>query len=185
MWTEDEREVDDDSPSPASSETDSDGEMAPKRNRARSLSLRRRAAARSRSSTMAPAPTLAALALVRPGSRSSMRTVTAHDDADYEHPLSSAAPPASASRVTSVGMSDGLFGPSTDPQDVYVRSCVRRRVGEVREVIRGALREALEEYAEVGDVQTCATMVLVAATELQIGQQRAQLFVEAYVGMWS
>ncbi|KAH9977109.1 hypothetical protein BGW80DRAFT_1287386 [Lactifluus volemus] len=192
MWTEDEREVDDDSPSPASSETDSDGATAPKRIRARSLSLRRRAATRGRSSTtvVSPNPELTVAALERPGSRSSMRTVTAHDDADYEH-VAPSAPQTGTPRVASAGMSDGLFGSSTDPhhanslalatQDVYVRNSVRRRVEEVKEAIRGALLEALEEYAEVGDVQTCAMMALIASTELQIGQQRAQMFVEAYI----
>jgi hypothetical protein len=132
---------------------------------------------------MAPAPTNAP-ALVRPGSRSSTRTVTAHDDADCT--------PAGASRVASAGMSDGLFGSSTDPhanaldaQDVYVRDSVRRRAEEVREAIRGALRDALEEYAGAGDVQTCAMMALVASTELRMGQQRALSFVEAYIGTWS
>ncbi|KAI0255369.1 hypothetical protein BJV78DRAFT_1279536 [Lactifluus subvellereus] len=153
-WTEDEGEFDDDSPSPASSETDSDDEAAPKRIRARSLSLRRCAATRSRSATMAAAPTPAP-ALVRPGSRSSTRTVTTHDETDHEHLQS--APPGGASRIASAGMSDGLFGSSTDPranaldaQDVYVHDSVRRRVEEMREAIRGALREALEEYAEPG-----------------------------------
>ncbi|KAI0255356.1 hypothetical protein BJV78DRAFT_1273608 [Lactifluus subvellereus] len=186
-WTEDEGEFDDDSPSPASSETDSDDETAPKRIRARSLSLRRRAATRSRSATMAAPPTPAP-APVRPGSRSSTRTVTAHDEADHEHLQS--APPDGASRVASAGMSDGLFGSGTDPhanaldaQDVYVHDSVRRRVAEVREAIRGALREALEEYAEAGDVQTCAMMALVASTELRMGQRRALSFVEAYIDL--
>lgn len=67
-------------------------------------------------------------------------------------------------------------------QDVYVRSTVRRRLEDVREVIRAALREALEERAEAGDVQTCTMVALVASEELRIGTRRVQLFVEAYVG---
>jgi len=91
-------------------------------------------------------------------------------------------------------MSDGLFGSSAerangdallDAQDVHVRNAVRRRVQDVREAIRYALREALEERAEAGDVQTCAMMALVASEELRIGTQRVQLFVEAYIGACS
>ena len=193
-WTEDEREVDDDSPSPASTETESEGETARKQIRARSLSLRRRNSARSRSSTLAlPPPILAAPPLQRPGSRSSTRTVTAHDDAaaDHEHfPPGATCTSRVASRVASAGMSDGLFGSGTvassdasDTRDVYVRNEVQRRVEEVREVIRKALQDALEEYAGAGDVQTCAMMALVASRELGLGRRRVQLFVEAYIGM--
>ena len=86
-------------------------------------------------------------------------------------------------------MSDGLFGSGTlpsadalDTRDVYVRNEVQRRVDEVQEVIRKALQEALEEYADSGDVQTCAMMALVASRELGLGRQRVQLFMEAYIG---
>jgi WD repeat-containing protein 24 len=209
-WTEDEREVDDDSPSPASSDTESD-EAAPTRTRTRSQSLRRRAARRRSCSATRARPPVAVsttqlplagavspLVLARPGSRSSTRTVTAHDDGEHE-PFLPPAQTASSSRVASAGksISDGLFGPSADPhgyglgrehgdslgvQDVYVRSTVRRRLEDVREAIRAALREALEERAEAGDVQTCAMVALVASEELRIGTRRVQLFVEAYVG---
>ncbi|KAN0107163.1 hypothetical protein V8E52_010470, partial [Russula decolorans] len=198
-WTEDEREADDDSPSPASTETESDGEMAPMRTRARSQSLRRRASRRSsRSGTrVAPGPTqpvpilAAAHTLPRPNSRSSMRTVTAHDDGDHE-PFLPSAQLTNASRVTSVTMSlsDGLFGSGKDShrdgaaleaQDVYVRNSMRRRVEDVREAICCALREALDERAEAGDVQTCAMVVLVAEGLLRIGSLRVQMFVEAYI----
>ena len=186
-WTEDEREIDEDSPSPASSETESDGETARKRIRSRSLSLRRRTGARSRSTTLAAPPVLPPPLLQRPGSRSSTRTVTAHDDADHEQVAISTS--RVGSRVTSAGVSDGLFGsctfPSSDVSDtrnVYVRNEVQRRVEEVREVIRKALQEALEEYADTGDVQTCAMMALVASKELGLGRRRVQVFVEAYIG---
>ena len=186
-WTEDEREVDEDSPSPASTETESEGESARKQIRTRSQSLRRRTGTRSRSSTLAAPPTPAP-PLQRPGSRSSTRTVTAHDDADHEHfPPVATVTSRVASRVASIGVSDGLFGtaPSTDAsdtRDVYARNEVQRRVEEVREVIRKALQEALEEYADAGDVQTCAMMALVASRELGLGRLRVQLFVEAYIG---
>jgi hypothetical protein len=130
--------------------------------------------------------------------------VTAHDD-EHESFLPPTQP-TSASRVTSGGMSlsmsDGLFGPSctdhpphshghgngtvdaqdSDAQDIYVRDSVWRRVHDVREAIRVALQEALEERAEAGDVQTCAVMALVASEELRIGARRVQRFVEAYIG---
>jgi hypothetical protein len=198
-WTEDEREVDDDSPSPASTETESDGEMAPMRTRARSQSLRRRAGRRSSHSATrvaAPGPiqpvpiSAAAHVLPRPSSRSSLRTVTAHDDGDHE-PFIPSAQLTNDSRVTSVtkSLSDGLFGSgkdshgaALDAQDVYVRNSVRRRVEDVREAICCALREALDERAEAGDVQTCAMVTLVAEGVLRIGTHRVQLFVEAYIG---
>ncbi|KAI0003209.1 hypothetical protein BJV74DRAFT_812265 [Russula compacta] len=201
-WTEDEREVDDDSPSPASSETESDFETAPARTRARarSQSLRRRVARRgsvsatrvavavgsTQAATGAAAAAVSPLVLARPGSRSSMRTVTAHDDGGGEHEpfLPPPARPTSASRVASVGksVSDGLYGSGAgadcdassssllNAQDVYMRNSVRRRV-----------EDALEERAEVGDVQTCAMMALVASEALRIGTRRVQLFVEAYI----
>ena len=191
-WTEDERDIDEDSPSPASTETESEGETARKhRVRARSLSLRRRAGPRSRSSTLAPPPIPVSPLQQRPGSRSSTRTVTAHDDADHEHfPPVPTGSSRVASRVASAGVSDGLFGSGTvppssdasDTRDVYVRNEVQRRVEEVREVIRKALQEALEEYADAGDVQTCAMMAVVASRELGLGRRRVQLFVEAYIG---
>jgi len=122
-----------------------------------------------------------------------MRTVTAHDDGDHE-PFIPSAQLTNASRVTSVTMSlsDGLFGSGKDSrgdgaaleaQDVYVRNSVRRRVEDVREATCCALREALDERAEAGDVQTCAMVVLVAEGMLRIGTLRVQLFVEAYIGM--
>jgi SEA/GATOR complex protein SEA2/WDR24 len=199
-WAEDERDVDDDSPSPASTETESDGEIAPMRTRTRSQSLRRRAARRSSHSAtrVAPGPTqpapipAQAHVLARPSSRSSMRTVTAHDDGDHE-PFLPSAQLTNASRVTSVAMSlsDGLFGSGKDSdgddaaltQNVYVRNRVHRRIEDVRDAICCALREALDERAEAGDVQTCAMVALVASGVLRIGTQRVQLFVEAYIGM--
>jgi hypothetical protein len=91
-----------------------------------------------------------------------------------------------------MSLSDGLFGSgkdshtrdgaALDAQDVYVRNSVRRRVEDVREAICCALREALDERAEAGDVQTCAMVVLVAEGMLRIGSLRVQLFVEAYIG---
>jgi hypothetical protein len=195
-WTEDEREADDDWPSPASSDTESDVATAPTRPRARSQSLRRRAARRSsRSATRGPSgpmqiPPVSALVLARPSSRSSMRTVTALDDGEHES-FFPQGQPTNASRVASVGMSvsDGLFGSGADPhgdasdvQDIHARNNVRRRVEDVREAIRCALQEALEDRAEAGDVQTCAMMVLVAPEGLLIGPRRVQLFVEAYIG---
>ncbi len=118
-----------------------------------------------------------------------MRTVTAHDDGDHDAFLPSAQL-TSASRVTSVTMSlsDGLFGSGNDShgdwdaQDVYVRNSVRRRVEDVREAICCALREALDERAGAGDVQTCAMVALVAEGVLRIGTQRVQMFIEAYIG---
>ena len=134
----------------------------------------------------------AAHVLPRPSSRSSMLTVTAHGDGDHE-PFLPSAQLTNASRVTSVtkSLSDGLFGSGNDShrdgaaldaQDVYVRNSVRRRAEDVREAICYALREALDERAEAGDVQTCAMLVLVAEGMLRIGTLRVQQFVEAYIG---
>ncbi|KAI0263800.1 hypothetical protein BC834DRAFT_1042684 [Gloeopeniophorella convolvens] len=189
-WTEDEREADDDSPSPASTETESEDGSAPKRIRARSLSQRRRVKTRSRSSTLA-APQTPAPPLVKQGSRSSMRTVTAHDDADHERSAAAIQPAGAsrvASRVASIGVSDGLFGSNDDNllgpedmQEVWARNEIRRRVEEVREATWVALREALEECAGNGDVQTCAMMALVAPKDLRMSEQRVKRFLEAYI----
>lgn len=124
-----------------------------------------------------------------------MRTVTAHDDGDHE-PYLPSAQLTNASRVTSVTMSlsEGLFGSGNDSrgdgaaldaQDVYVRNSMRRRVEDVREAICCALREALDERAEAGDVQTCAMVALVAEGVLRIGSRRVQQFVEAYIGLFA
>ncbi|KAI9433933.1 hypothetical protein H4582DRAFT_2112706 [Lactarius indigo] len=57
----------------------------------------------------------------------------------------------------------------------------QQHADEVRDVIRKALQEALEEYADAGDVQTCAMMALVASKELGLNRRRVQRFVEAYI----
>ena len=93
-----------------------------------------------------------------------------------------------------MSLSEGLFGSGNDSrgdgaaldaQDVYVRNSMRRRVEDVREAICCALREALDERAEAGDVQTCAMVALVAEGVLRIGSRRVQQFVEAYIGLFA
>ena len=102
-----------------------------------------------------PAPIAVAMHVQpRPSSRSSMRTVTAHDDGDHE-PFLPSAQLTNDSRVTSITMSlsDGLFGSgkkdshrdsaTLDAQDIYVRNSVRRRVEEVGQNFRDTLLHIL------------------------------------------
>ncbi|KAF8441042.1 hypothetical protein L210DRAFT_3645285 [Boletus edulis BED1] len=53
---------------------------------------------------------------------------------------------------------------------------------QLREAGWRALRKALEEYADEGDVQMCAMLALVARDELKLELCRTIQFVEAYVG---
>ncbi|KAF8886054.1 hypothetical protein CPB84DRAFT_1787859 [Gymnopilus junonius] len=50
-----------------------------------------------------------------------------------------------------------------------------------REATLGALKMAVEEFADEGDVQLCAMLSLVAPNELRISRTRASRFVESYI----
>ncbi|EPQ54919.1 WD40 repeat-like protein [Gloeophyllum trabeum ATCC 11539] len=60
---------------------------------------------------------------------------------------------------------------------------VRERERKLREVGWSALRDSLEVFADMGDVQTCAMLCMVAPNELRVGKERVVRFLEAYIGL--
>jgi hypothetical protein len=58
---------------------------------------------------------------------------------------------------------------------------VTEEEAQLREAAWRALREAIEEFAEAGDVQMCAMLALIAAKELGISRRRGLQFLEAYI----
>ncbi|KAF9235674.1 hypothetical protein BU15DRAFT_89510 [Melanogaster broomeanus] len=198
-WAEEEEEEskgrnesDEASPSPVS--TDSDGEHSEddsdpvkshstSRSRSGKNSNARRIKSRSRSSTVAslaatpilspavssPNSTPAASqhngAVPRRGSQSSIQTVLAASIRDQDED------------AAAKDSEDGL-GEEKDPASWAEMSYERKLEAGWR-----ALRDALEKYADKGDVQMCAMLSLVAPEELNIQLGRTMQFVEAYVDM--
>ncbi|TFK63945.1 WD40 repeat-like protein [Pluteus cervinus] len=212
-WAEDddgEENNDDDevSPSPGSTDTESSGDdLYPKR--PRSMKSRRdsfRVKSRSRSSTVASlaAPKIPHL-LAHQESFSSIRTVTAGEVSFREVEFSTSGvkseeptrePPSAHSRQKSQALSDlslGFFGREQVHEEfIEPHGTTERRADivwteeeRVRELGWEALRTALEELADQGDVQTCAMMSIIAPTELGLGERRAIRFLESYVDILS
>ncbi|KAI9462992.1 hypothetical protein HD554DRAFT_2206502 [Boletus coccyginus] len=201
-------EEDEASPSPVSSDTDgersddTEGEVQQRAvtmklrsgSRKNSIALARRLKSRSRSSTVAslaapvvsptrsspsrpptdsPKPLYSVIR--RAGSQSSIGTVIAasvHEQGDE----------------LAVMDSGKHLGGDREPAS-WTEMSHRQRVavveeeGQLREAGWRALREALEEYADEGDVQMCAMLALVAPEELELELGRTIQFVEAYVDM--
>ncbi|KAJ6623550.1 hypothetical protein B0H10DRAFT_2010419 [Mycena sp. CBHHK59/15] len=55
----------------------------------------------------------------------------------------------------------------------------------IREMTWEILREAMDGFADEGDVQTCAMLAIVAPHELRIGPQRSLRFLESYIDLLS
>ncbi|KAF8838899.1 hypothetical protein BDN67DRAFT_970862 [Paxillus ammoniavirescens] len=202
-------EDDEASPSPVSTDTDgelTEGESDPDaghrpvrvkahsttRSRSRKNSNARRLKSRSRSSTVAslaapllspafsspsgtPIPSQHDGTVPREGSQSSIQTVIAvsvrdqDSDAvvnDFQEESCRETEPASWAE-----MSTGRKIATTEEER------------QLRLAGWQALRDALEEYADQGDVQMCAMLSLVAPEELQVGLGRMMQFVEAYIDM--
>ncbi|KAJ8457468.1 hypothetical protein ONZ45_g18301 [Pleurotus djamor] len=199
-WTEDEGDADmeseeDGTPSPQSTDTESDGSSSPKRRV--SVSRVRRSSAhyksRSRSSTVA---SLAAPQLMRPlikhDSQSSIRTVTKGDVSFREQGPPSAVLPDSAPAALNNGhrnVSATHSFAEASHDDVNSEQLSARRFDIVdaeekkfREIAKDALVQAVESYADEGDVQMCAMMALIAPEELGISAKRAARFIDAYIG---
>ncbi|KAF9220562.1 hypothetical protein BS17DRAFT_787288 [Gyrodon lividus] len=203
-------EDDEASPSPVS--TDTDGERSEEesdsdarqrtvrvkshsvtRSRSRKNSNARRIKSRSRSSTVASlaAPLLSPSFsspgasgtpvssqhnedVTRRGSQSSIQTVIAVSIRDQDN-------------VTAQNLQRNSGGgkdfPSWAEMSTGRKVAVTEEEYQLRDAGWRALRDALEEYANEGDVQMCAMLSLVAPEELHIQLGRTTQFVEAYVDM--
>ncbi|KAJ7109490.1 hypothetical protein C8R44DRAFT_289695 [Mycena epipterygia] len=58
---------------------------------------------------------------------------------------------------------------------------VQAEEDNIREMTWEILREAMESFADQGDVQTCAMLAVIAPKELHIGPQRTLRFLESYI----
>ncbi|KAF9475478.1 hypothetical protein BDN70DRAFT_883675 [Pholiota conissans] len=62
---------------------------------------------------------------------------------------------------------------------------IRAEDKRFRETTLGALKGALEEFADEGDVQMCAMLALVSPKELDISQSRVERFLDSYIELLS
>lgn len=209
-WTEDEddggKEDEDDEASPSPGSTDSDGEghsgrdsecstrlrkvgvkaASVTRTRSRKNSTTKRLKSRARSATVAvlaaslPSPAQSASEsshLVKQTSCSSIRTVTAGSVREQDQ---------NTGLIHHDGDASHADEESDDYQAWHGMTESRRRVvmeeeAQFRDAAWHALRGAVEEFAEAGDVQMCAMLTLVAAKELGISRRRGLQFLEAYI----
>ncbi|KAG2077771.1 hypothetical protein BDR04DRAFT_1064549 [Suillus decipiens] len=209
-WTEDEdgggKEDEDDEASPSPGSTDSDGEghsgrdsegstrlrkvgvkaASVTKTRSRKNSTVKRLKSRARSATVAvlaaslPSPAQSASEsshLVKQASCSSIRTVTAGSVREQD-------------QNTGLMHHDGDASQADEEPDGYQawrgmtesrRRAVMEEEAQLREAAWHALRGAVEEFAEAGDVQMCAMLTLIAAKELGISRRRGLQFLEAYI----
>ncbi|KAH9931931.1 uncharacterized protein B0H18DRAFT_1083425 [Fomitopsis serialis] len=207
-WTDEEDEdEDDESPSPGSSSDSDAPSPRPKLKRSRTKSAAR-SRTRSRSSTVASLAVHASSPkLVRQGSSTSIRTVIAsstpgQDDRegglqreetvrDLGNPITSTKTSPNHKRARSTAFADdGKLGLShNNAEDIACSShghaeCserAREAESNYRDLGWSALRDALEDFAEQGDIQMCALLALVARKELKISAMRTSRFVEAYI----
>ncbi|KIJ61068.1 hypothetical protein HYDPIDRAFT_97184 [Hydnomerulius pinastri MD-312] len=206
-------EEDEASPSPGSTDTDgehsedeSDTEAkrrivrvkanSASRSRSRKNSNAKRMKSRSRSSTVAslaapllsptvsspPAPSAPpgspqqSRAVVRRGSQSSVQTVIAGSIRDQEHD------------VAAKDSEQNPGGHEQEPEN-WSEMSDQRKVTVTKEEHQlhkagwRALQDALEEYADEGDIQMCAMLSLIAPKELNIELGRTVQFVEAYIDL--
>ncbi|KAG1739394.1 uncharacterized protein EDB91DRAFT_1134938 [Suillus paluster] len=208
-WTEDEddggKEHGDDEASPSPGSTDTDGEghsgrdsecstrpqtirvkaASVSRTRPRKNSAAKRLKSRTRSATVAalaassPSPVYTVSEsphLAKQASHSSIRTVTAGSVQQEQN--------------SGLGHHDEDAMQADAESDEYQawhdmtesrRHAVMEEEAQLREAAWHALRDALEEFAEAGDVQMCAMLALIAAKELEISRRRGLQFLEAYI----
>ncbi|KAL1761750.1 hypothetical protein FB107DRAFT_200662 [Schizophyllum commune] len=174
---------DSDSPSPASTDSES-RPVSVVRRRSRSAAISR-SRGRSRSGTLARG---GPPRLTRQESNTSVRTVIA-EDAQNHHPTR---PP--LQQEDTLRDIRALKEEEKERRRKLEESAAKteRRpevVAEDEERLRdlawAALKGALEMFAEQGDVQTCAMLVLVAGVELRVGPRRTSRFVDAYLDILS
>lgn len=205
-WTEDEDEVhDEDASSPSPQSTDSeaaDSEESPRQ----PVKLYKRGSTktRSRSSTVASLAAVHHRTVVQKPSQSSLRTVVATDQSIARDAVSSnepeteersrAIPSPSHQRQKSQAISELALNPHSEadnenpPSTVHEASerrphFVRADERRIYDGIWNMLREALEDFANEGDIQTCAMLTLVASKELGINSRRSTRFLETYIDM--
>ncbi|KAF8150924.1 hypothetical protein B0H34DRAFT_156740 [Crassisporium funariophilum] len=169
-----------------------------------------RVKSRSRSSTVASLAAPTSRPLIHQDSRSSIRTVTAgeapfrdQEESNLFEPESSPRHPQrdfrpGHGRQKSQALSELVFnGPKAipspdevyhhdDPPDENLLSerrieIIRLEEMRFRKTTLGALQEALEDFADEGDVQMCAMLALVAPEELHISRGRVTRFLDSYI----
>ncbi|KAL1747561.1 hypothetical protein HDZ31DRAFT_80400 [Schizophyllum fasciatum] len=173
---------DSDSPSPASTDSESHP-VSLVRRRSRSAAISR-SRGRSRSGTLARG---GPPRLTRQESNTSVRTVVAEDS--QAHP--SRPPLQQEDTLRDIrALRDEEREKRRKAEERAARTERRPEVvaedeARLRELAWSALRGALEMFADQGDVQTCALLVLVAGKELRVGPRRVSRFVDAYLDMLS
>ncbi|KAG0696924.1 hypothetical protein DFH29DRAFT_812461 [Suillus ampliporus] len=190
-WTEDEdggKEHGDDEASPSPGSTDTDGEGNDSECSTRPQTVKVKAASRMKSRTRSA--TVAALAaslpspvqpvsesphLVKQASHSSIRTVTAGSVREQEQ--NSGHHDENASQADAESDDYQAWRDMSESR----RRTVMEEEAQLREAAWHALRDAVEEFAEAGDVQMCAMLALIAAKELEISRRRGLQFLEAYI----
>ncbi|KAG2139627.1 uncharacterized protein EDB93DRAFT_1298463, partial [Suillus bovinus] len=181
-----EHEDDEASPSPGSTDTDGEGHTSVARTRYRKNSTAKRLKGRTRGDTVAalaarlPSPTQPASDsshLVKQGSQSSIRTVTVGSVREQEQNTGLIHHHEDASQVDMESDDCQALHDMTESR----RRAVMQEEAQLREAAWHALREAVEEFAETGDVQMCAMLALIAAKELGISRGRGLQFLEAYI----
>lgn len=209
-WTEDEddggKEHEDDEASPSPGSTDTDGEghsgrdsecstrpqkvgvkaASMTRTRPRKNSSAKRLKSRTRSATVAtlavPLPSLAqpvseSSHLVKQASHSSIRTVTAGSVREQEQNTELIHHDEDVSQADAESDDYQAWRDMTESR----RRAVMEEEAQLREAAWHALRGAVEEFAEAGDIQMCAMLALIAAKELGISRRRGLQFLEAYI----
>lgn len=209
-WTEDEddggKEYEDDEASPSPGSTDTDGEghsgrdsecstrpqkvgvkaASVTRTRPRKNSTAKRLKSRTRSATVAtlavPLPSPAqpvseSSHLVKQASHSSIRTVTAGSVREQEQNTGLIHHHEDVSQADAESDDYQAWRDMTESR----RRAVMEEEAHLREAAWHALKEAVEEFAEAGDIQMCAMLALIAAKELGISRRRGLQFLEAYI----
>ncbi|KAF6744343.1 hypothetical protein DFP72DRAFT_929836 [Ephemerocybe angulata] len=200
------------SPSPRSTDTESDRSTSSRREaKSRSSSSRRvyhKLKSRSRSSTIASLP--APPRLIHQDSHSSIRTVTAGEGyvKERERGQAEMRPPPPLLEERSVGGAYGHrrhqsipvqgyiqeMGPESEEEGGYSANlgetqvsnrgmdAVRAEERRFREIAWSALRKALDDFLDEGDVQMSAMMCLVAHGEMKVPVMKVVRIVESYLG---
>ncbi|KAF9457119.1 hypothetical protein BDZ94DRAFT_1302117 [Collybia nuda] len=200
------------SPSPRSTDTESTGSNSPRRrpksNSKASKRFSSRMKTRSRSSTVASLAAPPIRTLPRQDSFSSIRTVTAgevsfrdHEHENHDHGLKAEETlrevRATHDRHASQAVSELALDPPevgdvvreehVNPEKMTDRriEMVRSDEGRFRELAWGALRGALEGFADEGDVQTCSMLAIIAPKEMRLSRRRINSFLDAYIDLLS